>query len=565
MDLSKHTPNKSKNKYISLLLSILPIAGFVMLGLGYSLAYYLQHESLSGHMAGWKIIARATLVVGGVMLTAQILFCVFGQGKYRVNAIASLLATTLSIIVCVFFMDYVFPARNTIPERSTSITQYSKTQVNLQTRLRYRSMQINTSFRGVELKWSTNSLGWPDVERSYTGTSRRFVFIGDSFLADRSSRNVARLVEDRFSSAGEPIEIINLSQSNTDPEDYRYRLQELAADYGPELIVLFLYAGNDFSSNYKFTPYRHEHFSVSRDALHFIRLNMDIPDALEDKLEQMHANGVRFADQDEFLKMFEGSALSEMDNDFIYQVVYAFSSWNASRFPLRDLAPSTLTRLTQVWSQWLSDPGEQSGWRAYQSEYIRIFRRPLSERLELIAELAARMNKSSDVEHFRSSLAQLPRAFIDELVAEPDMTYFLWPALNYYVLHKPVRPIFGRGLLNQAAAEYLKLIDNMQQTSTDIGARLMVVLIPEASQVDNDFYSFWKPLFNFRSYKFGEHQISRMVSNQLRSSEEAIIVLADYSDRFQESYWHFDGHWNEQGNAAAADIIYTELQKIITH
>lgn len=538
-----------------------------MLSLGYSLAYYLNLESFSGFMAGWKITALAMLAIGGVILLAQILFCVLGQGEYRANAIVSLLTSTLGIIICVLFIEFILPVRNTVPEQYPFAAQYSAIQEKLQFRLHRRSTQEYKLFRGIELKLSKNSHGWPDVERSYTKSPRRIVFIGDSFLEVRSNRNVARLVEDRLSSAGASIEVINLSQTDTGPGNYRYRLRELTSGYTPELIVLFLYESNDFSPNYKFTPYHHEPFHVSHNALLYIRLNMDIPDTLEDKLEQLRANGTITADKEEFLKILDGSALTEMDKDFIYQVVYAFSpksKLNIFRFPLRDLAPSTLILLTQVWSKLLSPPEIKSGWRAHQSEYNRIFSRPESERLELIAELTARINSFPDVEHIHSRLSRLPKAFTNELIAEPDMSYYLWPALDSYVFNKPAKPRPPKALINQVAAEHLKFIDDMQQTAKAEGARLVVVLIPDAAHVDNDFYSFWKPLIDLRRSN-AKYQIGRWISDQLSGTEVATIDLADYADRLQGGYWYFDGHWNEKGNAAAADIISNEMQKIIAH
>lgn len=71
--------NKSKDILISVLLFIFTLAGFVMLGLGDSLEYYLQFESFSAIMEGWEIAALAMLAIGGVMLLAQILrmfYCV---------------------------------------------------------------------------------------------------------------------------------------------------------------------------------------------------------------------------------------------------------------------------------------------------------------------------------------------------------------------------------------------------------------------------------------------------------------------------------------------------------
>ena len=35
----------------------------------------------------------------------------------------------------------------------------------------------------------------------------------------------------------------------------------------------------------------------------------------------------------------------------------------------------------------------------------------------------------------------------------------------------------------------------------------------------------------------------------------SVLDLTEYPDAFQKGHWIFDGHWNEEGSEAAADIM----------
>lgn len=90
-----------------------------------------------------------------------------------------------------------------------------------------------------------NSWGQRDKERSLYPSSnkKRIAFIGDSFLEHSSTKPLSLLVEDRLSE--KRCEIINLGVSSSGPEDYYYRIKNIALKLGVTDCYVFIYEGND--------------------------------------------------------------------------------------------------------------------------------------------------------------------------------------------------------------------------------------------------------------------------------------------------------------------------------
>ena len=135
------------------------------------------------------------------------------------------------------------------------------------------------------------------------------------------------------------------------------------------------------------------------------------------------------------------------------------------------------------------------------------------------------------------------------------MTYFLWPAITKFDLDKPARYWGSRGdKVEETVDEYMKLFLNMQDEARSRSIKLTFVLIPEASMVDEQFYQFWLPLFEFREYQKAHHEVFTALA-EILPDFAPVINLLDFPNRFSDAYWHFDGHFNETGNAAAAEIV----------
>ncbi|OFX02009.1 MAG: hypothetical protein A3D94_08605 [Alphaproteobacteria bacterium RIFCSPHIGHO2_12_FULL_66_14] len=94
-----------------------------------------------------------------------------------------------------------------------------------------------------------NAWGMRDRERTVTKPTGmvRAVFVGDSFVESRfTPQSLPAAVERGMAAAGRPIEAIDLGISATGPRSYYYRIRDVALALSPDVLLLFVYAGNDF-------------------------------------------------------------------------------------------------------------------------------------------------------------------------------------------------------------------------------------------------------------------------------------------------------------------------------
>ncbi|MEE8428815.1 MAG: hypothetical protein V3S33_04875 [Gammaproteobacteria bacterium] len=209
-----------------------------------------------------------------------------------------------------------------------------------------------------------------------------------------------------------------------------------------------------------------------------------------------------------FLEYLRPFGFSTEQANLVYLTVFAYSGFYSDSFPLERLAPHTLTRLTNLWKALVPGrAGESAQWISLQPEYEKVFTLPKEERLDHIAELAARYNNSPGKEPYLRKLRKLPSQFLDELLEEVNVTYYLWPAITKLVLDYPKENRVFYRRINAAADNYTKLMEEFRREAELRGVKLTIVLIPEASQVDDDFLQFWVPLLNFRELLAAKHTL----------------------------------------------------------
>ncbi|MBS0204807.1 MAG: hypothetical protein JSS49_18020 [Planctomycetes bacterium] len=93
-----------------------------------------------------------------------------------------------------------------------------------------------------------NTWGQRDRERTLQPAESvyRIAFIGDSFLDETVSEPISLITERLMNSP--KIEIINLGVSATSPDEYYFRLANVALPLGVDACVMFLYLGNDLAA-----------------------------------------------------------------------------------------------------------------------------------------------------------------------------------------------------------------------------------------------------------------------------------------------------------------------------
>ncbi|MCK4911903.1 MAG: SGNH/GDSL hydrolase family protein [Thermodesulfovibrionales bacterium] len=99
--------------------------------------------------------------------------------------------------------------------------------------------------------YKLNSKGFKDVEYAYEkpDNTYRIVAIGDSFVFSPVAYpdNFLTILEDKMgrTNTGQKIEIINMGINGLGPKDYHRLLNKEALAYGPDMVMVFFFVGND--------------------------------------------------------------------------------------------------------------------------------------------------------------------------------------------------------------------------------------------------------------------------------------------------------------------------------
>ena len=102
--------------------------------------------------------------------------------------------------------------------------------------------------------------------------------------------------------------------------------------------------------------------------------------------------------------------------------------------------------------------------------------------------------------------------------------------------------------------EYAKLVKEMHDAARARSVRFTVVLIPEASRVDGAFRRFWSGMPQFWEQLRGNQWVQQALARELKGRVD-VVDLADFPEALQAAYWPLDGHFNEKGQAAVAELL----------
>lgn len=108
--------------------------------------------------------------------------------------------------------------------------------------------------------------------------------------------------------------------------------------------------------------------------------------------------------------------------------------------------------------------------------------------------------------------------------------------------------------------EYAKLVMEMHDAARRQSVRFTVVLIPEASMADGAFRRFWSGMPEFWEQLRGNHWVQQALARELKG-RVAVVDLAEFPETLQDAYWPLDGHFNEKGQAAVAELLVQHLTR----
>jgi len=510
-------------------------------------------------MEGWVGLSApryiALMVVTVTLLVPQIVLCFLSRARFK-----AVMAITTAVLLTVVVLT-------TVEEMAPQVDRYPEFQVALQDQLLRRSTKASRMFRGVELNQNANNLGFIDRDHANDSVQKRVVFIGDSFLESMSSEPLSLRAEKLVKKAGCNVDIVNLSKVDTQPDpDYRHRLHELAFDYNPDQIYVFIYVGNDLHRRYRYTDYSHQLYRVRERAVAYLR-RAEMDDRVLTKLERLRDSRAIFSTKADLLQHFEDLGLATSQNNLIYLACLAYTQSAGSSLFVRlwpraiDRSGIALLALSDGWKKvrrrFLSSKHKGSAipWPQLSDRYKAIYDLPRGKRKEAIARFVAheyfRVNEAGP---YLVALDSLNSQFINTLIDESAPPGLLFKGLSSMVagttLGKPVK----MSQVHRDADAYVRLFKEFQFVAATHGAELTVVLIPVAAHGDEAFYEFWKPLLDVRGY-YQSRKASYMAVLERLAGVVRTIDLMAFSEEFRDGYWKFDGHWNEKGNDAAAHIV----------
>jgi hypothetical protein len=351
-----------------------------------------------------------------------------------------------------------------------------------------------------------NSWGMRDKERSIAkdpAFHARTVVIGDSFVeASFARQSLPASMEGALGG----VEAVNLGISATDPPSYYYRLRDVGLKLSPDVVLLFVYMGNDF-------VLPGEEFGASR-----------IP-----------------------------PLIGESEGWSLLGTVMPRARWLAkNRWPAvealwqRHPPPNEEALLWQVAHQ------PRAAALTQLSEHVRAYYKPQLP-LRTIEEVFARGNDRfwRDLEDQSADPEFLLGWTLDSLLVWETGTF---PVPSNLAQAHAITP-------DAAIDATLSWIVAMERLAASSGVRLETFIVPVAS-VDPEYSEFWQPWP--RSYAWNyicDDREERLVSLAAQAGLHLIRLREDLIGE-RGTYRKRDGHWTEKGQAIVARRVARELRNL---
>jgi len=200
-----------------------------------------------GEGFGW---AQAALVAVGIAVLALAL----APLAWSARGLALLISLGLTLTAAELVLR-----RALGPRYYTSIQLDERTlyRLNPGTQREYTRAPING---GLRIRYGINSAGFRGEELAPPGTLPRVVVYGDSFIQAEFSRTedtfADRLEAHLARRLGKPVEVVNAGVAGYGPDQELRRMETELVSLRPQLVVVAIYAGNDFGDVLRNKLYR---------------------------------------------------------------------------------------------------------------------------------------------------------------------------------------------------------------------------------------------------------------------------------------------------------------------
>ncbi len=120
----------------------------------------------------------------------------------------------------------------------------------------YPNSEVRTTAGTVSAHWISNSQGFHDVEHKLgkVDDKIRIVTIGDSFLDGPQKIPLPLILSSTLNLYRKDTEVINLSRPGIDTNLYYVLFKHAISAYQPDIILVFIFEGNDFRAMDHFSP-----------------------------------------------------------------------------------------------------------------------------------------------------------------------------------------------------------------------------------------------------------------------------------------------------------------------
>jgi acetyltransferase AlgX (SGNH hydrolase-like protein) len=368
-------------------------------------------------------------------------------------------------------------------------------------------MQANAA-KAVSDTIEVNYNDWAvkDRPRSITRPSDirfRSVLVGDSFLeGSYQVPPVAALIERRWADQGRTgMEAINLGINATSPRHYYYRIKKVALQLEPDVIVVFVYAGNDFIAD------RLDAFAV--------------PPLVE-----------------------------ELPLPSILGTVAPRTTWLlANRLGLLEIARGNkdIPDESALLNQWAEQPSAERLDRVVR--HMKKYYYPeLGE--DTIREILSRGSSGF-------AAATTKRGVDREYLAGWLLSSIISWETGRWDMPRNAEEA-DRMVGDSLVDETLSWLVGAERIAEAKGVQLIVALVP-VGVVDPSYVEFWRPWPNYFSYSMSADVRHRRLAAALRQRGTQLIDLREALNGVRGTYRVTDGHWTLLGTRIVAERVSNEL------
>jgi acetyltransferase AlgX (SGNH hydrolase-like protein) len=325
----------------------------------------------------------------------------------------------------------------------------------------------------------------------------RSVLVGDSFLEGYYlSAPLATRVERRWVAAGlRDMEAINLAVAATGPRQYYARIKKVALALDPDVVAVFVYAGNDMMDK----PF---------DPLSLPPLIDELPTpsllgAVAPRTTWLLANRLRLSEVGRVNKGIPGE--------------------------------DALLR------EWAAQPSAEPVAQVVRHMRTHYFPRLSEETIrEILLRGGGRLRTAArNRDHDREYLGGWLLSGMIE-----------WETGDWAVPRDAAEAAQMGG--DAMVGETLSWLQAMDRLVSSHGKRLVIALIPVGT-VDPDYVEFWRLWPRYLSYSFSADARHRRLAAALRQNRLQVVDLREVLDGVRGTYRLTDGHWTDLGTRLSAE------------